>query len=112
MSGTPDPTPINGKANQTLQADACSILTYLNEKASRAYKPVDANIKLILARLKEGAAVDELRAVVDRKCIQWLGDEKMAQYLRPATLFNATKFAQYAGEAESSGRPEWMRDAI
>ena len=25
-------------------------------------------------------------------------DEKMRNYLRPATLFNATKFSQYSGE--------------
>jgi len=32
------------------------------------------------------------------KCREWGADEKMEEYLRPATLFNATKFAQYRGK--------------
>jgi hypothetical protein len=33
------------------------------------------------------------------------GDEKMNEYLRPATLFNRTKFAQYQGELVTTGAP-------
>jgi len=78
--------------------DAKQVLEFLNQKTGRHYEPVKANLQLITARLKEGASVDDLRAVVAKKCREWAGDPKMAQYLRPATLFNATKFAQYAGE--------------
>jgi len=61
-------------------------------------------LKLICARLKEGATLDDMRAVVTDRFEKWGDDEKMAEYLRPATLFNATKFAQYVGEvAVSSG---------
>jgi uncharacterized phage protein (TIGR02220 family) len=77
---------------------ASGILDFLNEKTGRSYKPVKANLNLITARLREGATEDDLRAVIAKKCREWLGDEKMADYLRPATLFNATKFAQYQGE--------------
>jgi uncharacterized phage protein (TIGR02220 family) len=94
LSGKPDLAPLNGHSVEI------GILTYLNEKAGRDYKPVPANITLLTARLKEGATPEDLRAVVDRKCAQWLGDEKMAQYLRPATLFNAAKFASYQGEMD------------
>lgn len=84
--------------------DAESILEHLNKKASRDYKPVDSNISIISARLAEGATVAECMAVIDRKCIDWLKDEKMNEYLRPNTLFNATKFAQYVG-ALGSAKP-------
>ena len=36
--------------------------------------------------------------VIAKKVREWGADPKMSTYLRPATLFNATKFAQYQGE--------------
>lgn len=77
---------------------AREVLDFLNAKAGRSYQPVDANLKLIVARLKEGASVQDCRAVIAKKCREWGSDEKMAEYLRPATLFNALKFGQYRGE--------------
>lgn len=96
MSGKPDPVPhkgINGFKPQAIE-----VLNFLNTKTGRNYQPVEANLKLIAARLKEGASVSDCRAVVAKKAREWGTDEKMEQYLRPATLFNATKFAQYRGE--------------
>jgi uncharacterized phage protein (TIGR02220 family) len=90
----------NKRTNNTvrLKPDALQVLEFLNEKTGRNYEPVAANVEMILARLKEGASVDDLRAVIAKKCREWAGDEKMSTYLRPATLFNRTKFAQYKGE--------------
>jgi uncharacterized phage protein (TIGR02220 family) len=79
------------------QSEAALVLTYLNEQSGRDYRPVNGNISLIAARLREGATVEDCKAVIDRKVEQWRGGE-MEKYLRPATLFNATKFAQYQGE--------------
>lgn len=76
---------------------AVTLLEFLNEKAGRRYEPVEANLRLIRARLGEYGEV-KLRKVVVRKCREWAADEKMARYLRPATLFNAEKCAQYVGE--------------
>jgi uncharacterized phage protein (TIGR02220 family) len=75
---------------------ARQVLEFLNEKTGRHYEPVEANLRLIRARLREASA-DDLRSVVALKARQWKGTE-MDGYLRPATLFNATKFAQYQGE--------------
>jgi len=77
---------------------AREILEFLNEKAHRRYKPTAANLRMIRARLKEGFTADECRQVIARKCREWGKDEKMKNYLRVATLFNATKFSQYSGE--------------
>lgn len=90
-----DPPP-NGKANAKQQA--IEVLEFLNEKTGRRYQAVDANLKLISARLKEGATTAQCRQVIAKKFREWNTDPKMAEYLRPATLFNATKFAQYVGE--------------
>ena len=88
------------KKNNTVRhtPDVLQLLQFLNEKTGRNYQPVRANIELILARLKDGASVDDCRAVIAKKCREWATDDKMRFYLRPATLFNRTKFAQYQGE--------------
>lgn len=74
------------------------ILEFLNEKTGRNYRAVASNLKPIQARMAEGYTEDECRMVVAQRCRKWATDDKMAEYLRPATLFNATKFNQYAGE--------------
>ena len=105
-SALPDVSPLdpgkpkNGNHYNPL---AREVLGFLNAKTGRSYQPVEANLKLIVARLKEGASVADCRAVVAKKCREWCNDEKMSDYLRPATLFNATKFAQYRGELVEVG---------
>lgn len=96
MSGLPDVDTHITK--NSLKSQAAEILQFLNEKTGRAYRPVDANIKLIIARLKSGVTVMDCRQVVAKKTREWRSDPKMSEYLRPATLFNATKFEQYMGE--------------
>ena len=39
--------------------------------------------------------------MIDCKVAQWLNDPKMSIYLRPETLFNATKCASYVEESRS-----------
>jgi len=81
-----------------LRVQALEALGFLNEKTGRNYQPVPANVDMIVARLKEGNTVEDCRAVIAKKCREWGADERMSEYLRPATLFNRTKFAQYRGE--------------
>lgn len=84
--------------NREIRKSAIEILDFLNSKTGRSFRPVDTNLKLIIARLKSGVEVEDCKAVIAKKFREWSGDEKMIQYLRPATLFNATKFEQYVGE--------------
>ncbi|MAF04936.1 MULTISPECIES: conserved phage C-terminal domain-containing protein [unclassified Herbaspirillum] len=89
-----------GKGIKTLSGnspDVLAVLDHLNEKTGKAYRAVEANTKLIAARLRESSLDDCIR-VIDLKAGEWLGDPKMEEYLRPATLFGATKFAQYVGQ--------------
>lgn len=83
-----------------------TVLEFLNQKTKRNYRPVDANIKLIMARLKSGATISQCRQIIAKKTREWLNNEMMEEYLRPATLFNPTKFEQYLGELLSSGIQE------
>lgn len=72
-----------------------SIVSYLNEKAGTKYKATTAKTKsAIKARLAEGFTVDDFKTVIDKKCAEWIGDDKMEKYLRPETLFG-TKFEGY-----------------
>ena len=104
MSGKPDPDPDS----------PAGVLSYLNAKAGKRFRPVAANLRLAKARLAEASA-EEIRAVIDAKCRQWRGDPKMVEYLRPETLFGATKFAQYLGElgagppGQSAGGAWWLK---
>lgn len=83
-------------------AEAKMLLQQLNDCAQRNYKPVPANLKLIKARLKEGHTVEDVSAVIQRKCQEWRDDSFMSQYLRPATLFGAEKFNQYVGQLSTA----------
>ena len=81
-----------------------SIVSYLNEKAGKKFKPTIAKTKsAIHARLAEGFKVDDFKTVIDKKCAEWIGDEKMEKYLRPETLFG-TKFEGYLNEKVTNGR--------
>jgi hypothetical protein len=46
-----------------------------------------------------------MRAVIDDRVKAWGRDEKMAEYLRPATLFAAANFANYLGNLGADQLP-------
>ena len=80
-----------------------TIVSYLNEKAGTGYKPNTAKTKsAIHARLSEGFTIDDFKTVIDKKCADWIGDEKMEKYLRPETLFG-TKFESYLNAKTTKG---------
>lgn len=87
------------------------IIEYLNGKTGRRFGFVKANLDLVKARIKEGATVETMKAVIDAKVKAWKGDPKMDEYLRPETLFGARKFAQYSGQLGGTGKVDWWRAA-
>jgi len=74
------------------------ILDFLNKVSGKQFQHVQSNIRLITARIKEGHSESVILSVIEKKIKEWGSDQKMAQYIRPATLFNAEKFNQYVGE--------------
>ena len=71
------------------------IVEYLNIKTNSSNRySSDKTRRTINARLNEGFTLDDFKKVIDIKTTQWLGDQKMEQYLRPETLFG-TKFEAY-----------------
>lgn len=95
LSGKPD---IAAQEILSCKDEAIDVLAFLNHKTGKAYRPVDANLKLIIARLKSGATAMDCRQIIAKKYREWKDDPKMSTYLRPATLFSAINFEQYIGE--------------
>lgn len=106
----PTPSSSSSSSSSDSKAAAAGILTYLNEKAGKNFRPVKANISLIVARLGE-SSIDECRAIIDMKVRDWKHDAKFCMYLRPETLFGSAKFAGYLGEltsASSGGTKDYL----
>lgn len=78
--------------------DANEIINHLNESTSSKYRLTDKHRSLINARLKDYSK-DDIIKVIDYKSKEWLNNTKMSMYLRPETLFNATKFESYYNQA-------------
>ncbi len=74
------------------------IVEYLNNTLGTKYRATsDKTKKHINARLNEGYTFEDFKAVIDKKSEEWRDDSKMAQYLRPETLFG-TKFESYLNQ--------------
>ena len=80
------------------ETDASSLssflIGYLNEKAGTNYNVTQSVRHQVESLLAAGYNADQMRTVIDRKCDEWLTDEKMRTYLRPSTLFG-DKFGEY-----------------
>lgn len=92
--------PIPNTHNKDLlsdKSDAVEVLNYLVEITGVKYRSsTKSHIQNISARLSDGYTVDDCKAVIDFKNKEWGSDQKMSGYLRPQTLFSASKFPGYA----------------
>jgi uncharacterized phage protein (TIGR02220 family) len=74
------------------------IIDYLNERTGSNYRHTTKKTKdLIKARFNEGFTLEDFKVVIDKKCVEWINDEKMNKFLRPETLFG-TKFESYLNQ--------------
>ncbi|MCT3542072.1 DNA replication protein [Lentilactobacillus buchneri] len=82
-----------------------TVIDYLNKKANKHFRYTETSKRLIIARNKEKFSLDDMKKVIDNKCNDWLNDDKMNQYLRPATLFQSKKFEGYLNEVVQPSEP-------
>lgn len=78
------------------------IMEILNTVCGRSYAtdPVAKSHRdLIRARCKDGATVEDFRLVITEKHRQWGEGDKERTWLRPSTLFRASKWDDYLTEA-------------
>lgn len=94
------PKTLEAKARRKeAQAAGERTIVYLNERAGTTFPVTEVNVALPKARIEgDGATEEQLRQVIDAKVKEWGNDAEMRKFLRPATLFNRTNFAQYVGQ--------------
>jgi uncharacterized phage protein (TIGR02220 family) len=98
------------KAKET-QAGICSrIISEFNAITGRNFRNSSGTRKFILGRLNEGYGIEDLLNVTQVKTNQWANNPKMCVYLRPETLFNATKFPSYLEEYKLSLKKQSTSD--
>jgi uncharacterized phage protein (TIGR02220 family) len=91
------------KVKESIKKIYCRVVTYLNEKTGKNFKHTSQKTQsLINARLSEHFTEADFITVIDNKVAQWLNDAKMAEFLRPETLFG-TKFESYLNGGGKNG---------
>jgi uncharacterized phage protein (TIGR02220 family) len=81
------------------------IISYLNDKANTKFKDGNkANQRIISGRLDEGHTLEDFKTVIDNMVAKWKGTE-WEQYLRPQTLFQASKFENYLNFTKIETKP-------
>ena len=85
------------KEQQEEQLPYDEIIVYLNDKCGTRYKATKSTKELIHARIEEGFTKDDCFTVIDNKVATWKGTE-WEKFLRPDTLFRASKFQGYLNE--------------
>jgi len=88
--------------DKPLFASYCKqIIDFLNLKTGRHYSVNSKAIQDILrARYNENRTIKDCKLVIASKCRDWLTDDRMNKYLRPATLFRRMNFDSYLVEAK------------
>jgi len=95
MSGKPD------VVSSDFDVSCKAIILALNALAGTHFKhDAKGTRRLIKARFKEGATLQDFEKVIKIKVEQWVDDEKFKSYLRPETLFTANHFESYRNDYE------------
>ena len=82
--------------------DVTNVINHFNSVTGQKLKAsTKSHSENISARLSEGHSVDDLKIVIDLKYKEWANDSKMAQYIRPSTLFQVGKFNGYLQQAKA-----------
>ncbi|WP_151994668.1 conserved phage C-terminal domain-containing protein [Buttiauxella massiliensis] len=112
-----DPSEVKDSRQPAAQTDreveitdqAKQVLSHLNLVTGSRYQVSKSSMENIRARLGEEFSLEDLNLVVDYSQAKWGHDIKMAEYLRPVTLFQISKFPGYLQSAtkwHAAGRPE------
>ena len=95
------------KLNGLRMQDALALVKFFNDKigtnhrTTRPDKTPTKVTQLALALLRHGYTTTQIRQVTLNRMHRWQGDDKMAKYLRPSTLWRLSKFDEYLGELAS-----------
>ncbi len=109
-SNAPNPYP-NPSPSPKKEIPYVEIVSYLNEKTGKNFRAdTEETKKLIRARFGK-FSLDEFKRVIDNMASKWKDDPKMADFLRPQTLFG-TKFESYlnmgTAQNDNNGDIPWL----
>lgn len=90
------------KETVQLKVDWKSVIDYLNIQAQKKFKYVNSHKTIIEARIKEGYSIDDFYDVINDRVGEWICNKDMKKYIRPSTLFNASKFDGYLNNREDN----------
>lgn len=83
--------------------DVADVINHFNSVTGQKLKAsAKSHSENISARLSEGHSIEDLKMVIDSKYKEWVNDSKMAQYIRPSTLFQVGKFNGYLQQAKAN----------
>jgi uncharacterized phage protein (TIGR02220 family) len=101
------------KPEDRIEATASSVLEYINRATQRVGAERLRSSADLNGRIREGATDGDAILVFEYKQAQWGDDDKMAEYVKPATLFAKGHFADYLRAARiwnEKGRQKIGRD--
>lgn len=106
---SPEPTPRRARKRKAgdwtaeEREVAARVITALAEASGFGYEPAAAgNVRRVAALLRSGRTEEDLLAVVRDRARRWRDDERMVEYLRPATVFGPQKFPDYLAQAKAA----------
>lgn len=87
------------KSSDNHKQEIQEVLGHLNLKAGKSFTMRSkANSDAIRNLLNQKFTVAEMKTVIDKKCDEWLNSPEWSKYLRPTTLFRASKFESYLNQ--------------
>ena len=97
------------KLKPDVKNEVVEIINHLNNVTGSSFRhQTESTRKHINARLNEGFTVNDIKMVINDRSAYWKNDPKMAEYLRPSTLF-AGKFESYFNAAKTRPAPQSHR---
>lgn len=81
------------RKTKDVSPEVTEVLAYLNVKTGSKYSVAPD----LVARFKQGATVEQAKAIIDKKVAEWAGTE-MAPWLKPSTLFCKKHFDEYLNQ--------------
>ena len=86
---------------QVVKHDYATVLNEMNRILGTQFRFTDKFKKLCAARYREGFTTEDLIKVVQNMHKAWGNDPKMAEFLRPVTLFG-TKMDSYLNRVQAN----------
>lgn len=97
----PEVPPKTPKPEKTPPVDCITIFVELNDLTGSKFRPEGASLAMLVQRLAQpDVSCEGVLQMVRRQVKLWKDDPKMREFLRPTTLFNATKFNEYYAARE------------